>query len=625
MFSANGFATESYTLPDSLGFRKYRLETVRVIASRPEESVGSLSVIDLEANPGNIAMNVKDILQNRAGLSVTTGTKDESNLRIRGFRKEEALILIDGRPINAGYFGNVDLQNMLLSEASAIHILKGPVSSIYGTNTMGGVINLITKDPTDRKLMNLALTAKRNNTNQVELSMAFDLNKWNYWIYCSRQHSDGMVLPASFQPTISENGDVRNNDEKTQYNIQFKADRDILDFHTIGFSAGLTTMDKKLIPCSIYETADYRLYKDWRRFQTSVMGQFRFESGPNLSTLIFLDGAEDTYQQYNDPNYTYLSVDSDMRNLTLGFQPRLDWQISEKHDFTAGVNFNTISNSRKDNGDYPDWTTRRIQKYNAYLMGESRINANLKFSASIGASLADGDLNYSSHVMAEPALGAYYNFSDRTYVAASISINSAYPTMRQLFSLEKGNPDLVPQSALKTEVSVFRPFSFKQVSGSTKFTGFYNKVNDLIDVYNDKYQNIYRLDSYGFEAELTARPLALLSLDCSYGFLAYSGRSDYRLTESPRNSIDMHADIHLPLKVVFGLTAGYKDTRLSQDKAFNYRNLDSYWLFSIFLRKDFGRFKMIAGLENSADTYYEEEYGFPAPGRNYSLRLETEI
>ncbi len=126
------------TKPDSL--KSYYLHAIRVIADQPESAIGTISQLQVSEPQ----QTVFEAMQQAAGVHLSLGTKDESNLRIRGFRKNEALILIDGRPLTSGYFGNVDLSKIILSDIQDIAVIKGPASAQFGSGSMGGVVNLIT-------------------------------------------------------------------------------------------------------------------------------------------------------------------------------------------------------------------------------------------------------------------------------------------------------------------------------------------------------------------------------------------------------------------------------------------------------------------------------------------------
>lgn len=616
---------ETKAQQDTTGFKRYTLEPIRVIARRPQEALSTLSTVNLTTDVPKVASNLKAALEDNPGLTVTVGTKDESNLRLRGFRKNEVRILVDGRPLNAGYFGNVDLQNLPLAEISEIQILKGPASSLYGSNTMGGVINIITKEPSRSQWLKIGLLAKRNNTNQAEVSLAHSFSESNFRIYAAREHTDGFVLPADFRPTAWENGAVRNHNQKTQYNFQGEYNFTVDGLHTLGLTAGVTTIDRKEIPSSIYEPSQYRLYKDWLRYQSTVMGEFILSEDAQLNSFLYFDGGQDTYQEYNDPEYQHLYINSEMRYSTFGFNPRLDWTPLDKLKLQTGYRWENQFSTRKDNGNYLDWTSHDFNLHNLFLQAGYQAKENLDLTASLGESIATGDLKDKPTGYAEPALGVYYTLADYTLLSLASGVNTAYPTLRQLYSAEKGNPNLKPQSALKTEASVNHPFTWKDLGGSISLSTYYNIVRNLIDLKDGKYDNIYQVNSYGLESGFLLQPFARLDFDFGYAFLSYSHSGDYRLTETPRNSLDLKANFTLPLQIKLTYNSLYRDCRLSQDENYNYKVLPSYWTHTLMVYKSFGRFSVKGGLENIFDTYYEEEYGYPAPGRNFSVKLEAAI
>jgi len=211
-------------IPDSLKTKRtYHIEGIKVIAEREEQTIGSIVVKDIKMNTAE--MDISQTLQYESGLDIYNGGKSGSELRIRGFENDQIKIMLDGRPLGGGYFGNVDLKTIPISEIDKIQILKGPVSSLYGSDTMGGVVNIITKSPSNKYWLKIGTKFKRNNTNKIFISSSRAYELWDYWIYASRYNTDGFILSKDFQPTNYENGTVRDYTQNGQY-----------DFHAFRFS-----------------------------------------------------------------------------------------------------------------------------------------------------------------------------------------------------------------------------------------------------------------------------------------------------------------------------------------------------------------------------------------------------
>lgn len=614
--------TAQTTNPDSL--KQYYLHTVKVVADLPGQTIGNLTLKPVTVGETDAPLNLREVFESVPGISSTFGSKDESNLRIRGFRKNEVKILVDGRPLNSGYFGNVDLNNIPLANIKDVMIIKGPSSAMYGAGTLGGVVNLITSDPSTQKWLKVAASIKRNNTNLFELSSSHSFPSWNYQLYTSREHTDGIVLSRDFQPTGYENGAVRNNSRKTVYTINGALNFDFLDYHQLGFTAGMTYIGRKEIPSSIFESK-YRLYRDWMRKQATSMGTFIIGDNGTLDLMLYYDHASDHYFEYNDPNYQYLYIDSIMKNHTLGINPRYHIQLSEMSSLSFGYRGEAVYSTRKDNGNYLNWTDHHRIIHQAYTQAETQLSQSLKTTASLGlaSSLTDLDPNPDLHI--EPAFALIYETGSNSSMSLSVGSATAYPTMRQQFSIEHGNPDLKPQQAWKTELSANTLRKLAGLDVSLDGAVFYNRTTDLIDMYQEIYQNIYRVDSYGLEMGLKCKPASFMELNLDYAYLNYTKNSDYRLTESPRNAAGINTIFALPYGVMLSYSANYKDNRASLDDSSRYHILPAYWVHDLQLSRKWDSYKVYLGIENLFDKDYQSEYGFPEAGINFNVGCQMEL
>ncbi|HNX01610.1 MAG TPA: TonB-dependent receptor plug domain-containing protein [Candidatus Cloacimonadota bacterium] len=569
--------------PDTLKTRYYRLEGLRVIGESPSETIGTVHTTSLNTASEAGALNVKDAMSDLPGISMTVGAKDESNLRIRGFRKNDVKVLIDGRPLNSGYFGNVNLQNIPVSDIREIQILKGPASSMYGSNTLGGVVNLVTREPSGRKWFKLGMFVKRNNTDHFELSSSHQFDNWNYWLFASRDHTDGFMLSDDFMPSFSENGGARDNASKTQQHLEGKTSFNFTEFHKMTVTAGITFIPEKFLPSSIYETT-YRKYKDWLRMEGTVSSDIQFSPDSNLETMLYLDGGQDTYLEYNDPNFHNMSMDSDMIGYTLGFNPRYSMGVLNDSKMTFGYRGESQFSNRKDNGNYPRWTHHSTLLHNAFAQMEWKTSTPLTITGSTGLSYFIKDSDAMS-VEFEPSLGMNYEFPTQTSLSFAIGKNTAFPTMRQLFSVENGNIDLKTQYGIKYELSAKQPFLLKGMNGLFSLSAYKNDIRNLIDLYGDTYANIYQVHTRGGEAELEFNPYAWWNMDYSYSYLYYSASHGYQLTESPSNSCDISWSLHFPYHFTASISSQWKDNRYGQDSSLKYHLLESYWVHSLLLDK----------------------------------------
>ena len=95
-------------------------------------------------------------------------TPTGSNLLIRGIGGARVLVLVDGRPVPGALIENRDLSRISLAGAERVEVVKGPLSSLYGSDALGGVVNVITAPPAGGfRLDGRALSAGRDASRPI--------------------------------------------------------------------------------------------------------------------------------------------------------------------------------------------------------------------------------------------------------------------------------------------------------------------------------------------------------------------------------------------------------------------------------------------------------------------------
>ena len=140
-------ATWRITLdPDPL-----ELESVLVTAAGRSQRRSEIAVPIAQISAAEIqaagAQSVESLLSEMPGLQSQANTPTGSNIMIRGIGDSRVLILIDGQPASGALLENRDLSRLSLAGVERVEVVKGPLSSLYGTDALGGVINVVTSDP----------------------------------------------------------------------------------------------------------------------------------------------------------------------------------------------------------------------------------------------------------------------------------------------------------------------------------------------------------------------------------------------------------------------------------------------------------------------------------------------
>ncbi|HBS88808.1 MAG: hypothetical protein A2W91_03960 [Bacteroidetes bacterium GWF2_38_335] len=168
------------------------IDEVVVTATRGERIVknvpGKIDIISSEKIQASPVLNIDDILRTSANVYVNRSWgifSKNSSVTMRGLESSDrTLILIDGVPKNKLSGGSVNWHNVNPDEVERIEVIKGPASALYGTNAMGGVINIITKKPQEKLSGNIKAFAGKYNTLGSSLNLSgskIKENKGFYW------------------------------------------------------------------------------------------------------------------------------------------------------------------------------------------------------------------------------------------------------------------------------------------------------------------------------------------------------------------------------------------------------------------------------------------------------------
>ena len=154
-------------------------------------SVSVVDEVDLKATSASNAMN---LLSHLPGLFIRkTGDFGRSDVDIRGLgqRGRRIAVLVDGRPEKMGLFGCSVTHSFPLDNVERIEVVRGPSSVLYGSDAMGGVVNIMTRDPRERTEVGFTASYGRYDTKQLNFRLGQNLNKFKYYLTFDRRLSDG--------------------------------------------------------------------------------------------------------------------------------------------------------------------------------------------------------------------------------------------------------------------------------------------------------------------------------------------------------------------------------------------------------------------------------------------------
>ncbi|PLX13656.1 MAG: hypothetical protein C0598_03190 [Marinilabiliales bacterium] len=121
--------------------------TGQYVASRQDKSIYKVKVLNSQDISQRAAVNIKDMLSTELNIRTTHDNALGSSIKMQGLGGEHIKLLIDGVPVIGRENGNIDLDQINLQNVDHIEVINGPMSVVYGSNALAGVINIITKEP----------------------------------------------------------------------------------------------------------------------------------------------------------------------------------------------------------------------------------------------------------------------------------------------------------------------------------------------------------------------------------------------------------------------------------------------------------------------------------------------
>lgn len=188
---------EQKTVRDSLKVEK--LEEVILTATRTERQLSSLplpvTLISKKKILQSGTIRLDEILNEQTGIITVTDESGFEGVQIQGIASDYILILIDGVPLVGRSAGNFDLSRLTVGNIKQIEVVKGPSSSLYGSEALGGVINIITEKPKSEELHGNASYRFGSFTQQdINVDIKQRYKKLRYVFFANRFSSEGYDL-----------------------------------------------------------------------------------------------------------------------------------------------------------------------------------------------------------------------------------------------------------------------------------------------------------------------------------------------------------------------------------------------------------------------------------------------
>jgi vitamin B12 transporter len=157
------------------------------------QATASVTVLDADDLAADAALSAETILAHHAGVTFarTGGSGQQVSLFLRGSESDSTLVLVDGININGGTLGGAALQNLRGADIERIEIVRGPRSSLYGSEAIGGVISITTRRAKESERVALSFSGGSDNTAEARVSASRDFGSTQLAASAGQLRTDG--------------------------------------------------------------------------------------------------------------------------------------------------------------------------------------------------------------------------------------------------------------------------------------------------------------------------------------------------------------------------------------------------------------------------------------------------
>ena len=452
---ALAFASPSYSAEN------IELDDVVVTASRtpqPRESViADVSVISADEIQRSGQATLVELLQLQPGIEITSngGAGKTAGIFVRGTNSSHVVVLIDGIRVSSATLGTTTFENLPITQIDKVEILRGPATSLYGQDAIGGVIQIFTKKGQGKTKFYGGVGYGTYDTKIVEAGVSGQINDTSFALNLSASDTDGFSAIDTNNPNFNDDDGYRN------FAFNTSLTQKLAEGHEIGVqlfkSDGNTRFDNSFNLGNFSSKADIE--------QQSLAFTSKNQFLPFWLSSLKVGFSQDKVKSYDEIDafvnpFNPTKFDTE--------QTQINWQ----NDLSLPVGTLTLMYDRLEEDvesttDY-DKTNRINEGYVA------------SYLANIGAHSAQLSLreDHNSQFGNYLTGGVGYGYSFNQNWRATASYGSAFkaPTFNDLYFPGFNNPDLKPEKSDNIEASL----RYQDGSTSLSATIYENKIRNLI-------------------------------------------------------------------------------------------------------------------------------------------------
>lgn len=503
------------------------LDQVVVTASRTERNLKNVPIAIQVINSKTIekmqVSTMRDLLEYELPGIEFTNNGGYTNINMLGFGGKYVLFLIDGERMAGESFDNIDYNRIDMESIERIEVIKGASSSLYGSNAVGGVINIITQKPSYPFNVQAATRVGSDNEQNYNLSVS-SKQKWGWLSLTGAYKTRDPYLLKDRSPLTQEyaNGDVAEETLKETYVAGYK-DYSILPKVSFNLGSKLEIEAKGGYYFKERNEGGMSGQKVRNRFY-DYTGGLKATYSVSDKQHITVSGNYDKYDKYN----YYKLLDEKEKNYT-NEQYRVsalyDLMVAGKHSLVAGVEYfseDLMTYMFESDGANE---SRDAQTYSVFAQQDWVLNDKVTL---VGGLRYDYHSQFKGHL--SPRLSVMYKPIQNITLRGGYSGGFRSPTLKELytnwFHPYGGGFQIIGNENMKAEASNNFNFSAEGTFGKTLITAMaqYSIIDDKISniwIDNDttQYVNMGKAKIFSTEFTISHRFNKNLSLKGTYAYV----------------------------------------------------------------------------------------------------------
>ena len=585
------------------------------------------------------------------GASLSRNSRNEDMVSLRGFDARQVPLYIDGVPLYVPYDGYVDFGRFTTFDLAQIRVAASGASLMYGPNTLGGAINLVSRKPVRALEGSASAGFASGSEKELAVNLGGNQGSWYYQLGASYLDADSFPLPhgfKDFKAKPTDTGSRRENAYRTDQRLSLKLG--ITPNATDEYALGYVRQDgEKGNPVYTGQSTSGIRYWRWPYWDTDNLyftSRTRLGESNLLKTRIYRSTYGNSINAYSDGRYAVMlnntSFPSAYDDSSTGASIELANYALAGHELQVALHYkedkHRESNPSSPTKDYRDVTTSIAAEDSIALAKDWKLRLGLSHDQRdakevyywpTGSTSATNGLAELSHALDGKGTEVYGVLSHKT----------RFPTIKDRYSARMGsalpNPDLKPEVANHLELGLKgAPWA----GGKGQAAVFYSRITDLMQsVYVPapvgtcgtgantcaQMQNVGIARHAGLELSLEQSITSHWTLSGAYTYLARRNLSDanVQLTDTPRHrlfsSLQWAPSDQWKLIATLEAEQGRKVAFAASGKTiyrapggFGIAGLKAQWSPRKDMSVDFG-------VNNLGDKWYELADGFPMPGRTW--------